>query len=84
MVPELLGLNCRPEAIAAAVRQLLESEEARRTMEEGYQEIRNHLGAKLPSDANGRTVEILEEMLRESPGRGVVAPGNPPLAGLPS
>ena len=84
LVSELLGLNCRPEAIAAAVRQLLESDEARRIMEEGYQEIRDHLGAKLPSDATGRTVEILEEMLRESPGRDAVVSGNPPIADLSS
>lgn len=65
LVPELLGLNCRPEAIAAEVNRLLGNEEDRRLMEAGYKEIRGHLGENLPFGATGRTVEILEEMLGE-------------------
>ncbi|MCX6968782.1 MAG: hypothetical protein NTV93_01335 [Verrucomicrobia bacterium] len=69
LVPELLGLNCRPDAIAAGVKRLLENKEDRRLMEEGYKEIRAHLGENLPFRATGRTVEILEEMLGEPPAR---------------
>jgi lipid-A-disaccharide synthase len=65
LVPELLGLNCRPEAIAAGVSRLLRSDEDRRLMEAGYGEIRTHLGGNLPHGATERTVEILEEMLGE-------------------
>ena len=72
LVPELLGLACRPDAIAAGVNRLLCSEEDRRLMEEGYKEIRGHLGANLPFGATGRTVEILEEMLG-----GPAAPAQP-------
>ena len=63
LVPELLGLTCRPEASAAEVNRLLENEEDRCLMEKGYKEIRSHLGENLPFRATGRTVEILEEML---------------------
>jgi lipid-A-disaccharide synthase len=65
LVPELLGLHCRPEAIAAAVNRLLGNQEDRLQMEEGYKEIRAHLGENLPFGASARTVEILEEMLGE-------------------
>jgi lipid-A-disaccharide synthase len=68
LVPELLGLNCRTETIAAAVRRLLESEEARKAIASGYEEIRVHLGGQLPLGATERTVEILEEMLPQSDG----------------
>jgi len=63
VVPELLGLNCRTETIAASIAGLLDDDEARRVMESGYAEIREHLGAKLSLGATERTVEILEEML---------------------
>ena len=63
LVPELLGLNCRPETIAASVSRLLSSDEERRFMEEGYREIRGHLGENLPAGATDLTVKILEEML---------------------
>jgi len=72
LVPELLGLNCRTETIAAAVRHLLENDDARRSMEAGYEEIRIQLGGELPRGATGRTVEILEEMLGQ-----VAAPKSP-------
>jgi|GEM_PF-131278 len=63
LVPELLGLNCRPEAIAASVSRLLSNDEDRRSMEEGYREIRGCLGGNLPAGATDLTVKILEEML---------------------
>ena len=63
LVPELLGPKCTPEGIAAAVGKLLQSDEDRRSMKEGYCEIRRHLGGDLPLGATERTVEILEEML---------------------
>jgi lipid A disaccharide synthetase len=68
LVPELLGLNCRTETIAAAVRHLLENDEARRSMEAGYEEIRIQLGGELPRGATERTMEILEEMLDQAAG----------------
>jgi len=74
IVPELLGLNCRTETIIAAVNELLDRDEARRLMESGYEEIREHLGAKLSPGATERTVEILEEMIRES----IVKKDSPP------
>ncbi len=74
LVPELLGLNCHPEANAAGVSRLHDDDGARKSMEAGYGEIRRHLGGDLSPGATERTVEILEEMLKES-----VAPnGGPP------
>jgi lipid-A-disaccharide synthase len=66
VVPELLGMACRTDAIAAAVTELLQNAETRQAMESGYGEIRDHLGEKLSPGATERTVEILEEMLGES------------------
>lgn len=74
LVPELLGLKCTPEAMAAAVGRLLQSGEDRKSMDEGYREIRRHLGENLPHGATGRTVEILEEML----GMAAAAPATHP------
>ena len=83
LVPELLGLNCRPEAIAAAVSKLLSSNEARESMEEGYREIRGHLGENLPSGATDLTVEILEEMLGDADVRGRMSPHAPHTVSRP-
>lgn len=71
IVPELLGLNCRPDAIAAGLTDLLKNGEARQTMEKGYEEIRKHLGGNLPVGATERTAQIVEEML------GVPGAGHP-------
>ena len=62
-VPELLGFDCRPEAISAAICKLLGSEVERELMAKDYSEIRRHLGEKLSVSATERTAEILEEML---------------------
>jgi lipid-A-disaccharide synthase len=63
IVPELLGLNCRPEAIAAGITSLLKDGETRQIMERGYEEIRRHLGGDLPLGATERTARIVEDML---------------------
>lgn len=64
LVPELLGRNCRPEAMAKALNGLLENPEAIQEMENGYQEIRRQLGSELPHGATMATARILEEMLQ--------------------
>ena len=63
LVPELLGMHCRPEAMAKALNGLLKNPEAMQEMERGYQEIRRQLGSELPHGATMATVRILEEML---------------------
>lgn len=65
LVTELLGLECRPEKIAAEVSLLLHNPKVRESMECGYMEIRTHLGGNLPMSASDRTVKILGEMLEE-------------------
>ncbi len=63
LVPELLGLKCRPEVMADSLRDLLANSDARKAMEDGYQEIRRQLGCELPHGATLGTARILEEML---------------------
>ena len=62
-VPELLGLECRAEAIAETIGDLLRNDILRHRMLQDYAEIRRHLGSDLPVPATIRTAEILEEML---------------------
>ena len=64
-VPELLGLDCRPEKIERAVVSLLDDETVRSRMLSDYSEISRALGSELPVPATERTAQILEEMLRE-------------------
>lgn len=66
-LPELLGLQCRPETIAREVSRLLHDPAARRDVEEGYREIRHHLGAALPHGATEQTARIIEEMIGSPP-----------------
>jgi lipid-A-disaccharide synthase len=68
LVTELLGLECRPDKIAAEIDQLLQNPEAKETMENGYQEIRTHLGGDLPMSASDRTAQILVEMIQGGTG----------------
>ena len=63
LVPEMLGLECTPAAIAAKVEELLDRPEVAAEMADGYREIRENLGSGLPKGATRRTSEILEEML---------------------
>lgn len=65
VVPELVGLKCRVEAIAAAARTLLDCQKSRKIMRAGYQEVRAHLGQNQFPGATEKTVAILEEMLGE-------------------
>ena len=65
-IPELIGLECKPEKIAQAVADLLDDESQRVTMASAYAEVRAQLGASLPKSATLRTVEMLEEILPES------------------
>lgn len=67
-IPELLGLNCHPEKIAAALRPLLKDGPPRRRMIEDYRLIRQQLGSELPVAPTERTAQMLEEMLRETGG----------------
>lgn len=62
-VQELLGFDCKPDAIAQAVAELLEDESKRRRIKADYAEIRQKLGASLPKSATVRAAEILEEMI---------------------
>ena len=68
-VPELLGLNCRPEKIAEEISRLLDDGPARRQMMQDYVLIRQALGSELPVAPTERTAQILEEMLHETAGR---------------
>ena len=65
VVSELLGLSCSAEAIAVAVKSLLENDAVKETLACDYDEIRRHLGEDLPDTATARTVEIILEMLEE-------------------
>jgi lipid-A-disaccharide synthase len=66
-VPELLGLECHPAAIAYAAGELLENDIQRHRMMEDYGEIRRQLGGDLPFGATERTVEMLEDMAGGGP-----------------
>lgn len=64
-IPELLGLKCQPERIAATVQNLLDDGPSRRQMLQDYELVRQALGSELPTPATERTAEIVEEMLQE-------------------
>jgi lipid-A-disaccharide synthase len=61
-VPELIGADCKPEAIAFAVEELLTNEVQREQMCVDYAAICHALGADLPQTPTERTAEIIEEM----------------------
>jgi lipid-A-disaccharide synthase len=65
-VPELIGLNCTPAKIAAALTRLLRDEAARAEMQGDYALIRQALGSELPRPPTERTADIVEEMLAKS------------------
>jgi lipid-A-disaccharide synthase len=65
-VPEFIGVNCRPENIAAGLGRLLDDEAARAKMREDYALIREALGSRLPVPPTERTAQIVEEVLRQS------------------
>lgn len=62
-VPEVLGLNCRPETLTEWTGRLLQDSEERARMQAAYAEIREHLGAGLSCGATEQTLGLLEEML---------------------
>ncbi|MEP6821936.1 MAG: hypothetical protein ABI946_06250 [Chthoniobacterales bacterium] len=63
-IPELLGLKCQPDRIAATVQCLLDDGPIRRQMLQDYELVRRALGSELPTPATERTAEIVEEMLQ--------------------
>ncbi len=63
IVPELLGENCRPAKIAAAIGLLLENEEKAAQMRAEYAQVRRALGAELPYTATHKTADLVEEMV---------------------
>jgi lipid-A-disaccharide synthase len=63
-VPELLGLDCRPAAIAFAVEELLANDVQRGRMLRDYEEVRRAIGSELPQAPTVRVAEIVEEMVR--------------------
>lgn len=63
VVPEVLGLDCRPKTLVGWLERLLQDSEERAAMQNAYAEIRDHLGANLPCGATGQTLGILEEMV---------------------
>ena len=65
-VPELVGVNCQPEKIAAELSRLLQDEGARARMLADYVLIREALGSQLPVRPTERTAQIVEEMLNEA------------------
>ena len=62
-VPELLGPDCSPTKIAAAVTRLLDDEMMRSKMLKDYASIRQALGSELALSATERTAQMIEEML---------------------
>ena len=65
-VPELIGLHCRPERIAAELNRLLDDPEVRAQAARDFAQVRQALGSELPVPPTARTAQILEEMLRET------------------
>jgi lipid-A-disaccharide synthase len=74
VVPELIGLNCRPEKIARELLRLLQDDQARRRMLADYALIAQALGSELPISATERTAQMVEETLSEITGRTVPEP----------
>jgi lipid-A-disaccharide synthase len=65
-VPELWGLGCRPEKIAARLIEILTDEKIRGAMLDDYHAIHQALGSELPMSPTERTAQIVEEMLSKS------------------
>jgi lipid-A-disaccharide synthase len=63
-VPELLGLDCRAEAMAFAVEELLTNEVQRGKMMNDYEEIRRAIGSELGEAPTVRVAGIVEGMVR--------------------
>ena len=66
VVPELWGLGCRPEKIAAKLVEILTDEKVRGAMLDDYHAIHQALGSELPISPTERTAQIVEEMLSKS------------------
>lgn len=66
IVPELIGLQCRPEKLAGAVLRLLNDPVAREKMLAEYSLVRQTLGSELPLPASERTAQIVDEMLEQA------------------
>jgi lipid-A-disaccharide synthase len=59
LVPELLGDECTPERLAAAVAELVRDERVRSTHIEGYDEAVRRLGSAGPSPSRNAADRIL-------------------------
>ena len=70
LVTELLGDDCRAERIADEVRALLDTER-RRQMLDGYTLVHRALGADLNGTATARTLDVLENLLKNTAPRAV-------------
>ncbi len=68
LVTELLGDDCRAERIADEVCALLEPTR-RAQMLDGYTQVHQALGADLPGTATARTLDVLEQLLKNVPPR---------------
>jgi lipid-A-disaccharide synthase len=66
VVPELIGLNCRPERISRELIELLSDDHKRIKMRSEYVLIRQALGSDLLVAPTERTAQIVVEMLNES------------------
>ena len=64
-VPELIGLDCRPETIARELIELLNNDRRREKMRSDYALIRQALGSDLLVPPTERTAQIVEEMLED-------------------
>lgn len=65
-VPELIGLDCRLDKIASALRSVLDDDDLRSRMLADFDLIRQALGSALPESPTERTAQIVEEMLEEA------------------
>lgn len=63
VVPELIGIECRPQKIANALMPLLTDESVRARILRDYAVILRALGSELPTSPTERTAQIVEEML---------------------
>jgi lipid-A-disaccharide synthase len=64
-VPELLGLDCKPEKIERAIGSILDDEAVRLRIFNDYCEVSRALGSELPMSATARTAEMVEEMVMD-------------------
>jgi lipid-A-disaccharide synthase len=67
VVPEFLQEGCTPDRLAAAVRELLDSEPARAKQREGFNQVTKALGARSPSPSEHAAKVVLDIIRGKAP-----------------